>query len=48
MEKIATVRERRFTEAAPTKGKVKIYLITVTDRDGLESDPGPEITITGL
>ena len=48
MEKIATVRERRFSEAAPTKGKVKIYLITVTDRDGLESDPAPEITITGL
>jgi fibronectin type 3 domain-containing protein/TolB-like protein len=47
MDKIATVRERRFSEAAPPKGKVKIYLITVTDRDGLESDPGPEITITG-
>jgi len=48
MEKIATVRERGFSEAVPPKGKVKIYLITVTDRDGLESDPGPEITITGL
>ena len=47
MDKIATVRERRFSEAAPPKGKVKIYLITVTDRDGLESDPGPEITIKG-
>ncbi len=47
MEKIATVRESRFSEAVPPKGKVKIYLITVTDRDGLESDPGPEITITG-
>jgi fibronectin type 3 domain-containing protein/TolB-like protein len=48
MDKIATVREKRFSEAAPPKGKAKIYLITVTDRDGLESDPGPEITITGL
>ncbi|MBU4371440.1 MAG: hypothetical protein KKD68_06050 [Proteobacteria bacterium] len=47
MDKIATVRERKFSEAAPTKGKVKVYLITVTDRDGLESDPSPEITITG-
>ena len=47
MDKIATVRESRFGEAAPAKGKVKIYLITVTDRDGLESDPAPEITITG-
>ncbi|MEK7826393.1 MAG: hypothetical protein AAB299_01440, partial [Thermodesulfobacteriota bacterium] len=47
MDKIATVRERRFSEAAPPKGKVKVYLITVTDRDGLESDPAPEITITG-
>lgn len=47
MDKIATVRESRFGEAAPPKGKVKIYLITVTDRDGLESDPAPEITITG-
>ena len=47
MEKIATVRERSFIEAAPTKGKVKVFLITVTDRDGLESDPTPEISITG-
>jgi len=47
MDKIATVRERRFSEAAPPKGKVKVFLITVTDRDGLESDPAPEITITG-
>jgi fibronectin type 3 domain-containing protein len=47
MDKIATVREKKFNEAAPLKGKVKIYLITVTDRDGLESDPSPEITITG-
>ena len=48
MDKIATVREARFSEVAPPKGKVKIYLITVTDRDGLESDPGPEITITAV
>ena len=47
MDKIATVREARFSEVAPPKGKAKVYLITVTDRDGLESDPGPEITVTG-
>jgi len=47
MDKIAEVPETKFSEAAPLKGKVKIYLITVTDRDGLESDPCPEITITG-
>lgn len=47
MEKITTVQERNFSEAAPPKGKVKIYLITVTDRDGLESDPTPEIAVTG-
>ena len=46
-EKIATVREVSFSEPAPLKGKVKIYVITVTDRDGLESDPAPEISITG-
>ena len=48
MEKIVTVREARFSEVAPLRGKVKTYLITATDRDGLESDPGPEISITGL
>ncbi len=47
MDKITTVSETRFSEAAPPKGKVKVYLITVTDRDGLESDPCPEISITG-
>ena len=46
-EKIATVREGSFSEPAPPKGKVKVYVITVTDRDGLESDPAPEISITG-
>jgi len=46
-DKIATVRERRFSEEAPPRGKAKVYQITATDRDGLESDPAPEITITG-
>jgi fibronectin type 3 domain-containing protein len=47
MEKITMVQETQFSEAAPPKGKTKTYVITTTDRDGLESDPGPEITITG-
>jgi fibronectin type 3 domain-containing protein len=47
MEKITMVQETRFSEAAPSKGKTKTYVITTTDRDGLESDPTPEITITG-
>jgi fibronectin type 3 domain-containing protein/TolB-like protein len=46
-DKVAAVREPKFSEAPPPKGKTKVYLITTTDRDGLESDPGPEITITG-
>lgn len=47
VEKITLVQEARFTEAAPPKGKTKTYLITTSDRDGLESDPGPEVTVTG-
>jgi fibronectin type 3 domain-containing protein len=47
MDKIATVRETTFSEAAPPKGKTKTYAITTTDKDGLESEPGSEITVTG-
>jgi fibronectin type 3 domain-containing protein len=47
-EKIADVREVTFSEPAPLKGKSKVYLVTATDKDGLESDPGQEITVTGL
>jgi uncharacterized protein len=47
MEKITLVRETRFAEAAPPKGKTKTYVITAADGDGLESEPGPEITVTG-
>jgi uncharacterized protein len=46
-EKITTVREAAFSEPGPPKGKTKTYIITATDRDGLESDPGPEIPVTG-
>lgn len=46
-EKVTTVRQPKFSEVPPPKGKTKVYLITATDRDGLESDPGPEISITG-
>ncbi|MBU4121266.1 MAG: hypothetical protein KKA48_06905 [Proteobacteria bacterium] len=47
MEKIATVRETTFSEAAPPKGKTRTYVITATDKDGLESEPGSEIPVTG-
>lgn len=46
-EKIATVRETAFSEAAPAKGETKTYLVTGTDRDGLESQPSAEISVTG-
>jgi fibronectin type 3 domain-containing protein len=47
MEKITAVRETQFSEPAPSKGKTKTYLVTATDKDGLESEPGLEITVTG-
>jgi len=46
-EKIATVKETRFSEAAPPKGKKKTYVVTAVDKDGLESDPCPELLIVG-
>jgi len=46
-EKIATVTNPEFTEVAPPKGKTKTYIITATDRDGLESEPSKEVTIAG-
>ncbi|MDA8126851.1 MAG: hypothetical protein M0009_16905 [Deltaproteobacteria bacterium] len=48
MEKIAAVGTTQFSEPAPAKGKTKTYLVTATDKDGLEGIPGPEITVTGL
>jgi fibronectin type 3 domain-containing protein len=47
MEKITTVKETQFSETAPLKGKTKTYLVTATDKDGLEGETGQEIPITG-
>ena len=46
-EKITTVKETRFSEAGPPKGKKKTYVVTAVDKDGLESDPCPELLIEG-
>ncbi|MDO8723292.1 MAG: hypothetical protein Q7J31_13875 [Syntrophales bacterium] len=46
-EKIITVTETTFSEPALPKGKSKTYVVTATDKDGLESEPSREITITG-
>ncbi len=46
-EKITTVQETRFSEGGLGKGKKKGYFVTAVDKDGLESDPSPEILIEG-
>ena len=46
-EKITTVKETRFSEAGPPKGKKKTYVVTAVDKDGLESDPCPELLVEG-
>jgi uncharacterized protein len=46
VEKITPVREARFSEDAPPRGKSKTYVITAADGSGLESDPCPEVTVT--
>lgn len=46
-EKINAVQETSFSEAAPPKGKTKSYVVTATDKDGLESEPGAEVILTG-
>ena len=46
-EKIITVMETTFSEPALPKGKSKTYVVIATDKDGLESEPSREITITG-
>ena len=45
--KIDTVQKEGFAEPGPAKGKSKTYVVTASDRDGLESDPSAEITIVG-
>ncbi len=44
-EKIAAVKESRFSKEGLPKGKTKTFLVTAVDKDGLESDPCQEILI---
>lgn len=44
--KITELTAPQFSEPAPPKGKSKTYVITVVDKDGLESEPSEEITVT--
>lgn len=46
-EKIITTGETIFNEPALPKGKSKTYVVTTTDKDGLESEPSREISLTG-
>jgi fibronectin type 3 domain-containing protein/TolB-like protein len=47
LEKIHTVKITNFSEAGPVKGKSKAYAVTSVDKDGLESEPSQEVTISG-
>ena len=47
LEKIDTVKITNFSEAGPVKGKSKAYAVTSVDKDGLESEPSQEVTISG-
>ncbi|OPY86210.1 MAG: Exoglucanase B precursor [Smithella sp. PtaU1.Bin162] len=46
LEKITEVKSVSYTDTAVVKGKNKIYVVTAVDRDGLESEPGTELTIS--
>ncbi len=46
--KIETVKgDTRFSETAPDPGKSRTYVITARDKDDLESEPSPGLTIEG-
>jgi fibronectin type 3 domain-containing protein len=45
LQKIDAVKITSFTEAAPGKGKSKIYTVTAVDKDGLESEHSQEVTV---
>jgi uncharacterized protein len=45
LQRIDAVKITSFSEAAPGKGKSKIYAVTSVDKDGLESELSQEITV---
>jgi len=46
LEKLTEVRSTSYTDAAIAKGKSKVYAVTAVDRDGLESEPSSELTVS--
>jgi len=46
LQRIDAVKITSFSEAAPGKGKSKIYAVTSVDKDGLESELSQEITVS--
>jgi fibronectin type 3 domain-containing protein/TolB-like protein len=47
LEKIDIAKKTTFSDSGLVKGKNKTYAVTSVDRDGLESDPSDEVTVTG-
>lgn len=45
-EKLAEVKSTNYTDASVVKGKEKIYLVAAVDRDGLESEPSAELSVS--
>jgi len=45
--KLCSLKENRFKDDTLSPGKSRSYVVTAVDRDGLESEPSQEITITG-
>jgi len=44
-EKVASTRETTYSDVSLSKGKSKTYIVTVVDRDGLESEASSELTV---
>lgn len=47
LEKIDIAKKTTFSDSSLAKGKNKTYAVTSVDRDGLESEPSDEVTVTG-
>jgi hypothetical protein len=46
-KKVASVQETQYRVEGLGPGKTRIYAVTAVDRDGLESDPSPPVTVSG-
>jgi len=47
LEKLDIAKKTTFSETGLAKGKNKTYAVTSVDKDGLESEPGEEVTVVG-